>query len=206
MSKIITQSEMVELIRDSVKGTTFVSIDISTDPRMNKGGTRGNARNPYVGKVRKLNTLTGMIGFDYQSSVNRLASKEDKEDRQAKSRSWGTLTSDRLFVKHDGGIHSIQMKVESSGDPRFIITETGETIAKPALEPWLPKKRKSSTQSDLEGEVVVRDVKIENVKSMRFKGETYTIVGAGKAIEYETISVPAQSVPTVPENIVLAVN
>lgn len=187
MSIIITISEAVEMIRDNVKGASFVSIDCSTEPKMNKGGRGGTPVNPYHGKIRKLNTLTGCIGFDYESSVNRLATKEDKDEREAKSRKWGQLTSDRLFVTHNGGFY-LQMKVESSGTPRYILSDTGGTVHKEVIKDWLPKPRKSSTQADLEGEVVVRDVKMVNVKSMRFNGETYTIVGEGKAIDYEAIS------------------
>jgi hypothetical protein len=200
MSKLVTVSQAVALIRDNTKGTTFVSIDTDTEPRMRKTG------NPYHGKVRKLNTMTGCVGFDYENSVNRLASKEGASEREAKSRKWGTLTSDRLFVEHKGNFY-VQMKVESSDTPRYIGND-GTEIDVELLRPFLQKSGKSSTQSDLDGEVIVRDVKMVNVKSMRFKGQDYTIVldGVNESFEYDEISIPAQSVPTVPENIVLAVN
>ena len=198
MSKIITQNQAVAMIRDNVKGTTFVSIDTSTDPDMPK------TNNPFWDKanktwnIRKLNTVTGAIGADYERAVNRIANKENKDDREAKPRAWGTLTADRLFVEHKGGFY-LQVKVENGGKPTYVHADTGEAIDKETIKPFLKEKVKSSTQADLDGEVIIRDFKMASIKSMRFMGESYTIVGVGAPIEYEvkseTLSV-TESVPT----------
>lgn len=179
MSKIITISDAVRMIRDNVKGTTVVSVDTSTDPRMLK------TDNPYDGKVRKLNTLTGFVGFDYGKSVNRQAGREGKEDRTTQKRRWGTLTHDRFFVEHKGQFY-VRMQITDGGDPTYIDSDTGKTIDKSVLVRWLRTPSKSkSTQSDLEKEVIVRDTALVNVKSMRFKGESYTLVGNGEPVDYK---------------------
>jgi hypothetical protein len=155
-------NNVVATVRATVKGTTPVSIESVTVPKMRKTG------NPFNGKeVLKHATMFGLMGFDYENSVNSLARKEGKEEREAKPRAWGKLTSDRLFVEHKGQ-HYLRMKVQGTKNIRY--TVDGVETPKSELEAWLPKPRKSSTQADLVGEVVERDIKLENVKAMRFKG------------------------------------
>ena len=166
---IISVLSMIQLIAEKVKGTTFVSCDIETDPRMRKTG------NPYLHRgIVKRNTLTGVIGFDYQNGLDRRANKENKEQRQAKSRAWGTLTPDRLFVTHNGNFY-LQLQVENSSEPRFFDRD-GIEIPKAELAPWLPKRTsESSSQADLDSKIIVRDIKMSNIKAMRFMGSKYEL-------------------------------
>lgn len=167
----MNQDLLVPLIRDKVKGTTFVSIDYECDPRLKKTG------NPYRNcKVVKRNTMTGVIGFDYQSSVNRQAAREGKEDRLAKSRKWGVLTPDRIFVEHKDNFY-LQMKVESSSTPTYhVLGDDGieREIPKKEIEAFIPEKSTSSTQEDLNREVILRDVAISNIRRIRMMGVALT--------------------------------
>lgn len=167
---IITTVEAVEIIRRTVKGCTAVSIDAETTPKMNKTG------NPFFGRVKKFCRMDGLIGFDYENAVNNQAGREGKDERDAKPRAWGTLTADRLFVEHKGKFY-LQMKVQSSSTPIYR-DETGAEIDKAALAPYMPERTVSSTQADLDKEIVVRDVSMENVKGMRFNGGEFEIVAA----------------------------
>ena len=169
--KQATVSEMIQMIGSEVKGTTIVTVDIETDPRMRKTG------NPFLSRgVVKRSTLNGMIGFDYSNGINRRAGKEGKEERQAKSRAWGVLTPDRLFVTHKGEFY-LQLQVENvTKAPRFFDRD-GIEIPKADIEPFLPKRAsEGSTQADIENKLIVRDIKMSNVKSIRFKGEDYKLV------------------------------
>ena len=156
---------IVRAISGMVHGTTAVTISCVTEPKMNK------RNNPFYGTVEKRQTMNGIIGFDYEKAVNRLAEKEGAEAREAKPRAWGVLSDDRIWVLHNGG-HYLRMKVQSScGEgPKYFIKETGEEISKELLKPWMPERKKSSTQSDLEGEVIERDITLSNVKVIRIKG------------------------------------
>jgi len=49
--------------------------------------------------------------------------------------------------------------------------ENGAPIEKSAIEEFLPKKRESSTQDQLDKKIILRDIKLENILSMRFQGE-----------------------------------
>lgn len=166
---IVTVSEAVSIISRTVRGTMAVSIDAVTVPEMRKTG------NPYAGRITKSCRMDGMIGFDYENSLNNQAAREGKEDRDAKARKWGVLTADRIFVTHKGAWY-LQMKVQSTDTPVYR-DDMGNEIAKDTLAPFLPaKSAPSSTQSDLDKEIIVRDVKMSNVKGMRFNGGEYEII------------------------------
>jgi len=161
-------NNIVNLVRNTVKGTTFVSFKSVTVPKMRK------TNNPFFGLVEKHSQIHAQIGFDYNNAVNNLATKEGKMDREAKPRKWGTVTEDKLFVEHKGTFY-LRARVLSTKSPVYINKETGEPFSEKELEEiktFLPKSRKSSTQSDLEGEVIERDYKVESLKELKFKGVT----------------------------------
>jgi hypothetical protein len=188
MHMTMTQAQFVRYVRDNVKGTTAISVDALTYPDLKKTG------NPYVG-ASKACTMSGLIGFDYQNSVNRMAAKEGAGERTASHRAWGTLTPDRLFVEHKGTFY-LQLKSQAASDPIYRDVY-GVEIPESSIKPFLPKKYKSSTQADLEGEICVRDVKVVNLQTVRMLGNTIDIipdaVEAFEAVVYsETEEVPAE--------------
>ena len=169
----ITSAEAINIINRNVKGTSTISIDL--DSPMDGKGKMHKTGNPFFGLgVIKRVTLSGMIGFDYENSINRQAGREGKEEREAKSRAWGTLTENRLFVEHKGAYY-LQMKVQSSSSPVFLMPD-GTEVESSAIRPFIPEKSKSSSQADLDKEIIVRDVKMENITGMRFKYGDFTIV------------------------------
>lgn len=171
MPTTITTQEAIHIIQRNVNGTMAVSIDTNTevDKSMRKTG------NPFYGMgIRKLSTMNGLIGFDYENSVNNQALREGKETREAKPRKWGVLTDDRLFVVHNGKWY-LQMKVQSATNVRYQYPN-GNSIDVAVLEDFMPEKSRSSTQIDLTKEIFVRDITASNITAMRFKGAEYTIV------------------------------
>lgn len=175
MKKIVTKSEMVEIIRSSVKGTSMVSVDLDSpqDKIMLKTG------NHFIGQgIIKRETLTGVIGYDYGKAVNRLAVKEGQSERQAKPHPWGDMDENSLFrVKRDNGNLYLSMKVESVKVHGFLNNE-GKEVDSDAIRCFIPVKKKSSTQEGLEGEVIARDYSMENIRAIRMKGDEYIIMEA----------------------------
>jgi hypothetical protein len=53
------------------KGATAVSIVTTTEPKMRKTG------NPYMGRVRRIASRSGMLNANYENSVNRQRARED---------------------------------------------------------------------------------------------------------------------------------
>jgi hypothetical protein len=162
--KKITKDELREII-NGVKGTTFVSIDMESEARMRKTG------NPYVGAT-KVVTLSGAIGYDYTSSVNRQLDREGKETNfVAQPRAWGKWENN--WIEHKG-FYYLPVKVQGASDPIF--KYNGAVLEKSTLEPFLQESHKPHTQEALEKEVVVRDVKIDNIRKIRVLGDEFEVI------------------------------
>jgi hypothetical protein len=160
----ITKQELIDKIND-IKGNTFVSIDIKSELRMRK------TDNPYLG-AEKIVRLSGAINFDYTNSVNSQLTREGKEATfEAKPRKWGTRVGN--WITHNNN-HYLNVKVQDSSEPIYLFNEA--VIAKKKLEQWLQVSSKPKTQETLETEVVVRDIKIDNIKIIRMMGEEYVVV------------------------------
>jgi hypothetical protein len=164
--KQISTKEMIAMIEGDVSGTTIVSVDTITDPRMKK------TNNPHLGTL-KHQTLNGMVGFDYPNSNNNQLEREGKErDFKPQPRKWGVLRSNRLFVDHKDKTY-LQLQITSSSSRRFM--KDGVEVNEEVIKPFLPKSYAPKTQDKLDKKIIVRDVEVSNIKSIRFKGTTYLI-------------------------------
>ena len=162
--KTISRTELIQKLNE-IKGATFISVDITSEPRMRKTG------NPYMGATKTL-SLSGAFNFDYENSVNAQLEREGKEANfESQGRSWGKREGN--LIEHKGNYY-IQLKVQGASDPVFRFN--GVEIEKSVLEPFLQESHKPHTQDELEKEVVVRDVKLENVKAIRVAGEELLVV------------------------------
>ena len=167
------QIAIKNLISEGTKGATFAILTTETESKsfMNKG--RGANANPFFGKVVKRSFLNICLGFDYHNGVNNLAKKEGKEERETKPRSWGVITEDKIFVEHKGEFYLRTRVMGTMQAPVFIDSTTGEEVEKEVLAPWLKESSpKSSTQSDLEGEVVERDYNVSGIRTLKTNGKT----------------------------------
>ncbi len=164
--KTITKQELVTLI-NSASGATFVSADIASEPKMRK------TDNPFVGAI-KLVTLSGQINFDYSNAVNNQLERENNETAgsfKAQSRAWGEREEN--WITHKGQYY-LTIKVQNSSDPVFQFE--GKTIDKEKLDPFLSESKKPHTQAELDKEVIVRDVKLDNIQIIRAFGEEYKVI------------------------------
>lgn len=175
--KRIDRSEIEKLLKAGEKGTVFLTVFYASpmDKAMRK------TENPFHGKgLLKECSINGCVGFDYEAAVNRIAAKEGKEARQAKGRQWGVLDADRKFVRHttkDGVSKTyLQIMCRSNTTPVFRLGARLLTDAEVAeVKTFIPEKAKSSTQEDLDGEVVCRDIDLANILAIRVNGEHYLV-------------------------------
>ena len=168
----ITHKELIEQLNTHA-GVTFVSCSMETNVRMNKGG-RGNVPvNPYFGEVTKQSEMSGAVGFDYENSVNLQRDRENvNEQFNAHQRKWGRLIEGNKFVEHKDNYY-LQMKVENvKSDITYIYNDN--VIDKSEFETWLPKK--SESRQGVKREVIIRDVKLDNIRTIKFGGEEYRLV------------------------------
>lgn len=192
--KNITTTQMIAMLNETVKGTMFITALTETEPAMRKTG------NMYYGKTFKKQNMNGQVGFDYSAGVNNLAAKEGKEARETHQRSWGKLSSNRIFIENDNGETThLRMRVKNSTDIRYFVRENGNDteIEKALIAPFLTQKHKSSTQEDLIGQVTERDIKLSNVKAIHFCHEEYII-------QEPTTTLPAASETTeIPQEVTI---
>lgn len=164
--KKITQSELIKYL-NAYRAAKIISLDIETVPAMRK------TDNPYKENCTKSSSITGIVHFDYENSVNRQLQREGKDflTFNAQPRKWGTL--DGAWVEHKGKYY-LQIKVENSSTPVYYFNN--EEIPVEKLEPFLQESHKSHTQCAIDKEIVVRDIKIENIKKIRMDKEEYEVV------------------------------
>lgn len=175
----ISKTELVsELL--NIKGNTFITASCETEVTL----TAGNPWKSAGQTVKQSQNLNGALGFSYANSVARLEAKEGSEiSVETQPRKWGTLSENRVLVFHTPKNETEQrvylnMKVESRPQEEtafFFIAETGETLDSEEVKKWKKSSSKPHTQEHLEGEVIVRDIKLDNVKTLKMKGKVYEI-------------------------------
>jgi hypothetical protein len=162
-TKPTTQSIIDLLI--NYNGHSFVGLTTLTDARAKKTG------NPF-GKILKKTRLLANIGFHYANSLDNQAKREGKEiDFDIKPRRWGVRLPNTPLVEHKGK-HYLEYKAENVQSVEYF-TEEGEQIEKSQIEEFLPKTRHSSTQDNLDKKIILRDVAIENIISLRISKKVY---------------------------------
>jgi hypothetical protein len=168
----ISEQAMIEMIDMNVKGNTMVSLDSVTTPKMRK------TNNPYLG-VKKYQSKSGCIGFDYRNSVNNQAEREDKEYREVKKRAWGVLSPNRIWVHHTDKKGNfkvyLQLKLQSTANTVYRMPD-GSIVDEEKLLPFMQESEPSSTQADLDKNIIVNDINIENIVAIRMFGKEWKIV------------------------------
>jgi len=162
-TKPSTQSIIDLLI--NYNGHSFVGLTTLTDARAKK------TNNPY-GKILKKTKLLANIGFHYKNSLNNQAKREGKEiDFDIKPRRWGVRLPNTPLVEHKGK-HYLEYKAENVQSVEYY-TEQGEELTKEQVQEFLPKKSTSSTQRELTKKIILRDVAIENILSLRISKKVF---------------------------------
>lgn len=162
-TKPSTQSIIDLLI--NFNGHSFIGLTTLTDARAKKTG------NPY-GKILKKTKLLANIGFHYKNSLNNQAKREGKEiDFDIKPRRWGVRMENTPLVKHNDKYY-LEYKAENVQSVQYY-TEQGEELTKEQVQEFLPKKSTSSTQRELTKKIILRDVAIENILSLRISQKVF---------------------------------
>lgn len=167
-------NKFVKLIVNTIvslsnNGTTPISFESVTEPRMNK------TNNPFYGRVLKVSFVGGLIGYNYENSVNNQLDREDKETNfKSQSRTWGVRDEEHSFLVHHKGESYLSVKVQQTNKkPIYLDKVSGKVIPTESLLPYLPKSKKPNTQRDLDKEVIVRDYKVSNLRKLTIGGERF---------------------------------
>jgi len=189
MNKLhLTIGQAVELLRNNVKGSEFVTVDLEMplDSKMNKGGRA--CSNTLFGKgCFQKATMNGNLAGKYIEAVNRMLKRQSAltgevfEPRTPKAHPWGDLDAKRIFrINRKSALPYLHLRIknqafggncQADGEP--LTDEQAATFAE------YKKERKpygSSTQEGLEKKVMVKDFALANVRAIRMRGIEINII------------------------------
>lgn len=147
-----------------VKGATVVSLVTETDPVLVKPKS-----NPLSGRLKKESYVNGMIGWNYQNSVNNQLAREGQEaDFVAHPRKWGERIKGTPLVRHNGKVY-LELKVEKVFNTRYLLD--GVEVSRESIAKYLPAhKPDDSGRQGTDKAVILRDYNLDNVKQLRIGG------------------------------------
>lgn len=157
----ISRQQFVEMFQ-GLKVGTFVGLSMSSEPTWAR-----KTDNPFVGRVLKVQSMSGMIGYDYEGNVNKALEKQgEKADFKAQKPAWGTRVGESCLIEHKGQFY-FDMRVLRSLKVKYMLD--GKKIDKAKIADWL---RKSSPAT---AGVVVRRPKIDNIQKVHVLGVKYRL-------------------------------
>lgn len=159
----LSASAFVSMLH-TIRGATMVSFIASTEPKLRAG-------NPFPG-LRKITKIGGVLNFNYQKAVNRQRDREGiVADFIAEPRKWGVRIEGTPIVTHNGKFY-VEAKIERSEIMGYIMPDLSMVDEHEVLN-WLPSRH--SGRQAVEKTIVLRDFSVENIRSMRMKGNEYVI-------------------------------
>jgi hypothetical protein len=172
-AKAVTVQELAEILKKHCKGATFASAIIDTEPKMRK------TDNPYYGRVRKINRISGILNFNYDEGVRRRLEKEGKNpDEFVGGSSWHKpVTVDGKFTplaahKDNPDQLYLRVAVQHTDKPEYFFD--GKPIDKKQIESFIPERSHYQNQN-LEEPYRFIAPSLNNVREINIGGEKYII-------------------------------
>ena len=161
-----------DLNLDSIKGTSFISLEYESEPKSKKG---------WDGRIKKRTTTQAMISNTknvntYQNMVNRRLEQEGKKaDFKVSKPVWGTKESTGISVhtKADGTT-TRYLEFIVIGKYESVYLLDGVEVSDDVVSKHLYATSKPK-QGELENTVKYRKVKLENIKKL--KALRQTVIG-----------------------------
>lgn len=174
--KKLTHNQFAQMLAD-VKGVALVGLSTLTDAKARK------TNNPF-GIIFKQCRGVGLVGADYQASVNREGERQGVQaDYQAESLPWGQWKIANKVIEHKGQLY---LRTQSSPGQRrkspvrliAYRNATGQFLPSDKVKPFIPETRESEKQqnSGLEKTVWVRTYGFNSIKKVRVNGQTFELV------------------------------
>jgi len=160
--QVVTKTELLDFLINH-RGHGFGSIKALTDARLLK------TDNPVPDALKYAEVQINWGIWNYSNSLYSMASREGKEIVfDVKPRQWGERMDGTPLVRHLGKYY-LEAKCERVLEMDYYNQE-GDKLDKEEMSQFLPKRKKSSTQAKLDGEVVLRDYSLDNL--LVFRGGT----------------------------------
>ena len=160
--QVVTKTELLDFLINH-RGHGFGSIKALTDARLLK------TDNPVPDALKYAEVQINWGIWNYSNSLYSMASREGKEIVfDIKPRQWGERMDGTPLVRHLGKYY-LEAKCERVLEMDYYNQE-GDKLDKEEMSQFLPKRKRSSTQAKLDGEVVLRDYSLDNL--LVFRGGT----------------------------------
>lgn len=174
--KKLTHNQFAVMLANT-SGVALVGLSTLTDAKARKTG------NPF-GPIFKQCRGVGLVGADYQASVNREGERQGVQaDYKAESLPWGQWKIANKVIEHKGQLY---LRTQSSPGQRrkspvrlvAYRNATGQFLPSEQVKPLLPEKRESEKQQSagLEKTVWIRTYGFSSIKKVRFGGQTFELV------------------------------
>jgi len=182
-TQLVTRIQLRNILNALANEPTDVSIVTRTEPTMRKTG------NPFVGNVRKISTVHGVINWHYATEVNKQRNREQSftvvngmpqinevEVFEAQPRKWGVRLENSPFVEHREKFY-LEVKVNDTQTPQYVDNNdkpiVGEELDQ--LKSFFPVKKEGARQQ-VEKPVIVRDYDFDNVVALTTHDNKTTFV------------------------------
>ena len=160
--QVITSSDLLDFLINH-KGHGFGTIKALTPSRLLK------TNNPVPNALKYAEIQINWGIWSYTNSLYSMASKEGKEIVfDVKPRQWGQRIDGTPLVQLKDKYY-LEAQCERVIEMDYYDQE-GNKLDKEEMSQFVPNKKKSSTQAQLSGEVVLRDYSLDNL--LVFRGGT----------------------------------
>lgn len=164
---------LAKLLTDNVNGTTFITVNTNTEPKL-----AGGMKNMFAGRVRKVNIGSNVMVFQnkttngYANMVARRLSAEGKDPQSfvLGDRKWGTRIANTPFIEHNGQYY-LEVIFLSNGKTTY---EVDGVQTHPSNIDGLKLDHVEGHQGGLDNKVVIRTFKVDNITSITINKNTYT--------------------------------
>ena len=165
--QVVTKNDLLDFLINH-RGHGFGTIKALTDARLLK------TDNPVPDALKYAEVQINWGIWDYSNSLYSMASKEGKEIVfDVKPRKWGERLDGTPLV-HYVGKYYLEAKCERVLEMDYYNQE-GDKLDKEEMSEFVPKRKKSSTQAQLDGEVVLRDYSLDNLLVFRGGAKKFLI-------------------------------
>ena len=174
--KNLNHLQLIEKL--NTPGTKIVGLLALVDARAKK------TNNPH-GRIDKQVRVVGFVGADYETSVNREATRQDATPVfQAEKLPWGKWHVLNKVIEHNGGFY---LRTQTTPGNRrvqpakvlFYRGENGQFLAYDDIKDFLPEAKESNKQQSWTGinkTVWVRTYKFSSILRIRINGETFKLI------------------------------
>ena len=127
------------------------------------------------GNIIKRSKANVTFNFKYENSVNNARVKEgNTEYFTPKPRKWGEKIPNTCFVLHNNTLYA-EVKFNNSPSEVIYKLKTGEIIDIELLKPFITERNSKHQGLSEEKEIILRDIKISNIKEIIMDKEHYMI-------------------------------